>query len=136
MGRIALVAAAAASLAVAAGIALAATNPWLPHRAEKRFSIAGHVDNLLPGKRSSLSVRVRNPLSRAIRVRSIAAQVGPSGRPCSLRNVLLGRFRGSLVVPPRSSRKLRLTASLRKSAPPACAGAIFSIRFVGTAVVS
>ena len=135
MGRIALVGAAAAFLAAATGFAFAAANPWLPHRAEKRFTIAGHVDNLLPGKRSRLSVKVRNPMSRTIRVRSIAGQVGPSGRPCPFRNVLLGRFRGSLIVPPRSTRTVSLRASLRRSAPPTCAGATFSIRFFGTAVV-
>ena len=134
MSRIALVFSVTAVLAVTAGLALAAKRPWPPRHGPKTFSITGHVDDLTPGVRSSLAVKIRNPWSRKIRVISISARVDPSGRPCPVGNVRILGFRGSLVIRPRASRSVILAASLRRSAPPACAGATFPLRFSGRAV--
>jgi hypothetical protein len=133
-GRAALAAAVAAGTAVTAAHALGRVPAWSSNAAPKRFSISGHVDGLLPGRRLPLVLRIRNPWSRRIRVTSIGARIAASGRPCPLRNVKISRFRGSLAVRPRSIRTLVLTASLRVGAPAACEGATFALTFFGTAV--
>jgi hypothetical protein len=135
MSRIALLLAAAALVAAAAGYAVAAGRPWHPRHGPRTFSITGHVEDLAPGEWTTLHVKVRNPWSRTIRVTSISARVDPSGRICPVANVRIGRFRGSVVVPPRSSRFFALAAGMRIAAPPACAGATFPLRFSGMAVV-
>jgi hypothetical protein len=133
--RLALVVGAAAVLAAAAGLTLAANKPWRPAHGPKTFSISGQVADLAPGHNSILSLKVRNPWSRTIRVTSITARVDPSGRACPVRNVRVGPFRGSLVIPPRSVKTVMLEAVLRKTAAHACAGAAFPLRFFGRAVV-
>jgi hypothetical protein len=104
--------------------------PWAP----KRFSIAGHVDGLRPGVPATLAVRIRNPWSWPIRVRSVSAQIDASGRTCPVRNVWVKGFRGSFRVPPRSTRTLVLAAGLRATAPRVCQGATFALTFRGRAV--
>jgi len=129
-----LAAAVTALTAVTAAHALGQVNTWPSKTAPKRFSIRGHVDGLMPGKRSPLVLTIRNPWSRTIRVTSVGARIGPSGRPCQLRNLTVSRFRGSLVVRPRSIRRLVLSAGLRAGAPAGCRGATFGLTFHGTAV--
>ena len=123
-----------AVLAVTAGFALAAKRPWPPRHAPNTFSITGHIDDLTPGGDSSLTVKIRNPWSRKIRVLSVSARVDPSGRPCPVDNVRIHGFRGSLMIPARASRSVILAATMRRSAPPVCAGAAFPLRFSGKAV--
>jgi hypothetical protein len=121
---------AAAALAVAAAHAFATS----ARRPPKTFSISGHVVGLYPGSHSRLALRVRNPWSAAIRVTSLSARVGPSGRPCPVQNVRIGRFGGSLLVRARSARTVVVDAGLLASAPTGCAGAAFPLTFVGRAV--
>jgi hypothetical protein len=129
-----LAAAVTAGTAVTAAHALGQVNAWPSKAAPKRFSISGHVDGLMPGKWSPFVLTIRNPWPRTIRVTSVGARIGPSGRPCQLRNLRVRRFRGSLVVRPRSIRTLVLSAGLRARAPAGCAGATFGLTFYGTAV--
>ena len=133
-GRALLAAAVAAGTAVTAAHALGRVPAWASSAAPKRFSISGHVVGLLPGKQLPLVLRIRNPWSRRIRVTSVGARIAASGRPCPVRNVKIGRFRGSLAVGPRAVRTLVLTASLRSGAPAACEGATFALTYYGTAV--
>jgi hypothetical protein len=131
-GRIAVVIS-AAGIAVATAHAVRA-DILGSARPPKRFSIAGHVDGLQPGAQASLPVRIRNPWSWSIRVKSVSAQIDASGRPCPVRNVWVRSFRGSFKVPPKSSRTLVLLAGLRATAPKVCQGATFALTFRGRAV--
>ncbi|TMM01548.1 MAG: hypothetical protein E6G02_12505 [Actinobacteria bacterium] len=133
-GRAVLAAAVAAGTAVTAAHALGRVPAWSSNAGPKRFSISGHVDGLLPGRRLPLVLRIRNPWSRRIRVTSVGARIAASGRPCPPRNVKIDRFRGSLAVGPRSTRTLVVNASLGAGAPAACEGATFALTFFGTAV--
>jgi len=123
----------------AAGIAVATAHAVRadilgPSRPPKRFSIVGHVDGLQPGAPASLPVRIRNPWSWSIRVKSVNAQIDASGRPCPVSNVWVRSFKGSFKVPPRSSRTLVLVAGLRATAPTVCQGSTFALTFRGRAV--
>ena len=100
----------------------------------KRFSISGHVDDLVPGVDRTLRLRIRNPYRHRIRVVSVRTIVEPSGRPCPTRNIQVAPFRGSLAVRARSSRLLPVRVKMLASAPTTCAGAAFPLYFFGRAV--
>jgi hypothetical protein len=124
---------------VAAGVAVTAAHALGEGRgpskaAPKRFSITGHADGLMPGRRSPLPVKIRNPWSWPIRVTYVSAYIEASGRPCPVRNVQVQRFKGSFLVRRRSTRVLALNAGLRANAPTTCEGATFALTFSGTAV--
>ena len=127
--RLALVVGIMATVATAAA-AMIPFRASTPHR----FSIRGSVSGLLPGAKTSLRVRIRNPYRRRIRVVSVRAFVNPSGHPCPVGNVRLKPFRGSLLIGARSSRSLSLEISMSRSAGMACQGAIFPLRFSGRAI--
>jgi hypothetical protein len=130
VGRIALIGVAAAGIGVATAHAVARVRLA---RTPARFSISGHVDGLLPGQREHLPLRIRNPWSWTIRVKSVTVQIGSSGRPCPVGNVEIHGFKGSFAVRPRSTRTLMLAARIRRGAPEACEGATFALTFRGTA---
>jgi hypothetical protein len=133
LGRIALITASAAGIAVATAHAVATVKVFRPARAPKAFSITGNIDGLVPGKRATLPVRVRNPWSWAIRVTSLKVRVHASGRACPVRNVRIARFSGSFLVRAHSTRVRPLGASLSQAAPAVCQGATFALTFRGTA---
>jgi hypothetical protein len=123
----------AVAAALTAAHAVGARRPWPPRHAPRTFSISGHVDDLAPGARSTLRLVIRNPWRRGIHVRAVTVRVDPSGRPCPVTTVRIARFRGDFFVRARSSRRLQLAARLRRSAPAACAGAVFPLAFSGRA---
>jgi hypothetical protein len=125
--KAALLAGISATVVVAAAVAVPAGTPT-------SFSISGHVDGLFPGAELALPVRIRNPYRRRIRVVSVRASVGPSGRPCPMRNVQVSSFRGSLVVAAHRSRWISLRVRMLRSAASACQGEVFPLRFIGRAV--
>jgi len=133
LGRIALIIVSAAAVAVATAHAVATVEVLRPARAPKKFSITGHVDDLLPGAQRSLPVRIRNPWSWAIRIVSIRVHIDASGRACPVSNVRIGPFRGSFLVRAHSTRTLLLSASLRAGAPAVCQGSTFGLTFSGSA---
>ena len=136
MQRLRKLAVLAAFAGVAATTAYAVGYPqrWSTRRTPAAFSITGKVEGLYPGGHVPLAVRIKNPYSSALRVRSISIRIDPSGHPCPVGNLRITPFRGSLLVPRHASRTLDLDATLRLGAPLACQGVVFPLRFYGRAV--
>ena len=91
--------------------------------------VSGSVRGLYPGARLPLRLRVRNVRGFPIRVVSLKVRVGNASRSCRRRQVRIGRFRRSLVVPAHKSRRTALPVTMLRSAPDACKGAVFPLRF-------
>jgi hypothetical protein len=97
------------------------------------FTIKGHIRGLYPGRTAQLKLTIRNRNGFAIRVKSVRVKVG--GAPgCSRSNLVVKRFRGSLRVPAKKKRRLWVPIRMRSTAPDACMGDRFQLRYVGKAV--
>ncbi|MGH2698315.1 MAG: hypothetical protein ACRDJL_03835, partial [Actinomycetota bacterium] len=101
------------------------------------FEIAGEIDDLYPGARVPLNVRVTNPHDHPLRVRSIEVEVQDSGRAgCGREWVRPGRnVRISALVPPKSSAFLSYPVWMLDDAPATCQGATWTLDFEGTGSV-
>jgi hypothetical protein len=101
------------------------------------FEIAGEIDDLYPGARVPLNVRVTNPNDRKLRVRSVEVEVQNSDiAGCGREWVRPGRnVRISALVPPKSSAFLSYPVWMLDDAPSACQGATWTLNFRGTGTV-
>ena len=97
------------------------------------FSIKGHVAGLYPGRTARLALTITNKNGFAIRVRSVRVKVG-NAPGCPRSNLVVKRFRGYLWVSARGKRRLQLRVRMRLTAPDACMGARFPLRYRGKAV--
>jgi hypothetical protein len=98
-------------------------------RVRPPLSVSGSVRGLYPGARLRLRLRVRNARGFPIRVVSLKVRVGNASRGCRRRQLRIGRFRPSLVVPAHRSRRTALPVTMLRTAPDACKGAVFPLRF-------
>jgi hypothetical protein len=130
-----------AVLVVAALLSAAVARAVLRDPAERAkaatFSIDGSARNLYPGKQMPLRLTITNPNRRPIEVTSIGVRVGsdvakPGCPPSDF--VRATSLRSAFRVPARSKKRVALKIVLLPSAPDACQGAIFPLRFVGRAV--
>ena len=97
------------------------------------FTIKGNVLGLYPGRTAPLTLTVRNKNSFAIKVKSIRVKVGNAPN-CPRSNLVVKNFRGSLRVAAKRKRLLQLPIGMRSTAPDACMGARFPLRYAGKAV--
>jgi hypothetical protein len=91
--------------------------------------VSGGVRGLYPGARLRLRLKVRNTRGFPIRVVSLKVRVGNASRGCRRRQLRIGRFHRALVVPAHRSRRAALPVTMLRSAPDACKGAVFPLRF-------
>jgi hypothetical protein len=109
--------------------------PWAEVRgALPRFRVQGRVGGLYPGALKTMRVKVRNPYAFPIRIRRLRASVGAARPGCTAANLQVRRARANVVVRPRRTVRVRLRVRMRPSAPEACQGARFPLRFRATAV--
>jgi hypothetical protein len=120
------------SMAVA-GVGLS-NEPPSSRTSNPTFRIRGAVKGMYPGRVRKLRLRIRNPLDRAIRVRSIRARVRRPHRGCPAKAITIRRWRGHLRIRPHRGRTVRVKVKMKRRAPNACQGARFPIRYRGTAV--
>ena len=97
------------------------------------FTISGHVLGLYPGGTARLTLTVRNRNSFPINVTSIRVKAG-NAPGCARSNLVVENFRGSLRVAAERRRRLQLPIGMRSTAPDACRGARFPLRYTGKAV--
>ena len=128
------VAAIAASLLTLVGL-LAAVPASGGGQGASRFRLSGSVDGLYPGAKRFMSVKIRNPYRRPIRVVSVSAQVGRGKRFCSGANLHVRPFRGRLVIPRRQTRSVPLRVEMPLTAAPECDGARFPLVFRARAIM-
>jgi hypothetical protein len=123
--------AALAGAAVLLGCSLTAFAAGEARPGPKRFTITGSATGLYPGGVGVLSLRVRNPYRRHLRVRALRVRVRDASRRCRASNLVVRRFRGFVDIRPRRTATVRLIARLSAKAPIGCTGARFPLRFSG-----
>jgi hypothetical protein len=133
-GRQLVAVALVAALAVAAAYSkVADPGTTLTSSRSGAFTIKGHVVGLYPGRTATLKLTIRNKNGFPIRVKSVRVKVG-NAPGCPRSNLVVKRFRGSLRVRAKKTRLLRLPITMRSTAPDACMGDRFKLRYVGKAV--
>lgn len=107
-----------------------APQPRSASNATVRVAVGGHVVGLYPGAARKMRTTVRNGYDHPVRLRSIKVKVGPGASGCAARNLRVGQIRhGRRVVPRRHSATVGLRVRMSGSAPDACQGARFPLRF-------
>ena len=91
--------------------------------------IRGDVDGLYPGASTVLYARVRNRSHRPIRVLRVKTRVGSPSAACDRIALHAKRIRPRVVIGAHHRRRLRIPVRLRASAPDACQGAAFPLRY-------
>lgn len=100
------------------------------------FRIAGKLKGLYPGKRKIMTIKVKNPNRFPIVVKEMRVVVKRSNKPGCGPKWLKARkrFRISLLVPARARAFASLPVKMKRTAPGACQGARWRLRFRGGAV--
>jgi hypothetical protein len=111
--------------------------PAVYSTAHRTFRVTGRVKGLFPGAVKRVLVKITN--SSRSRLILITARIGIGGdaaRPDCVPRMYLraSRFKGRKLVAPHRTRRLRLTMSMLPSAPEACMGGVFPLRFRAKAV--
>jgi hypothetical protein len=129
------VAAIAASLLTLVGLLAAVPASGKRHPAQVGFRVSGSVQGLFPGARRFMSVKIRNPYGRPMRLVSLSADVRRARRLCTGSNVDVRPFRGRLSISPRRTRVVRLLVHMQPTVAEECKGARFPLRFRAKAVL-
>jgi hypothetical protein len=95
----------------------------------RALKITGGVRGLYPGARVRLPLKVRNLRGYPIRVVALNVKVGNASKGCRRRQLRISRLRRRPVVPAHRRRRIVLQATMLRSAPDACKGAVFPLRF-------
>ena len=100
------------------------------------FRITGRVVGLHPGMHKMLLLRLKNLNPTPIRVVSVRVRVRSTAAACPSNVVHVGRLkrRANVTVKARRVRKVSLPVSMLISAPDACQGARFRLRYQGKAL--
>jgi hypothetical protein len=124
----------ACTAAAAGALALVAAAMPAANRSGETFTIRGSAEQLYPGARVPLTLHVRNPNARLIKVLSLTIEVEDASRSCAASNLRVSRYRWPFRVRGRGTRTIELWATLAESAPLACRGARFPLTYSGHAV--
>jgi hypothetical protein len=97
------------------------------------FGIKGRVRGLYPGARKRLRARLNNPNNFAIRVRSLRVEVLSSNHAGCVRRAIRPKrsITLSVRVPPKGRFLVFYPVRMRRTAPEACSGATWRLRFTG-----
>lgn len=112
----------------------ASTSGQAPPGHSDAFGISGSVSGLYPGASLPLTLTITNREPFLIVVTSISTSVGKPKAGCDATNLGVTQFTGELRVPSGGAAQLTVTATLAHAAPDACQGAVFPLRYAGTAL--
>jgi hypothetical protein len=141
MRRIALAVALAAVVAYAD---LSASSPVSPPATETLASasavngrIRGTVTGLYPGVRRRIAVRIHNDFGQSVIVVRLRTRVKDASPACGRRYLKAKRVSRPRTIPPQANRRIAVRVRLvrvrlLRSAPDACQGATFPLRFRAT----
>jgi hypothetical protein len=82
---------------------------------------------LYPGLKRPVRVRVRNRSDNRLTLRSVRPRMRKSGSGCA-RYVTLERRRFHRLLPPRSTRRIKLRIAMDRTTPDACQGVKLPVR--------
>ncbi len=102
--------------------------------ASPTFHIRGSVRGLYPGRVKKMRVRIRNPFGFPIKVREIRPRVQRPYRGCPPKAIRVRVWHGNVRVVAHTGKVVGVRIRMKLSAPNACQGARFPVRFRGTAV--
>jgi hypothetical protein len=91
--------------------------------------VHGRIKGLYPGARKRLRVRVRNTYPRHARVRLVRTSVRSAGPDCSRANLHVRGNPRTRWIPAHSKILIRLRVRMSASAPDACQGATWPLRY-------
>lgn len=97
------------------------------------LALSGSVSALVPGAHRTIEVEVTNPNGREATVTEIAVAVTAEQAGCPASALEVGRADTPLTVPAAASRTTSLPVTLVATAPDACQGASFALRYSATA---
>ena len=97
------------------------------HRPAVRIS--GHVDGLYPGVKTVLHAKARNRSHPPLRLVRVKTRVGSPTAACDRVVLRAKRIRPRIVIGAHHRRRLRIPVRLQASAPDACQGAAFPLRY-------
>src|SRR5687767_3531228 len=121
------VAAIAASLLTLVGLLAAVPASGKRDPGPVGFGVSGSVQGLFPGARRFMSVRIRNPYHRPMRLVSLSTDVRRARRLCTGSNVDVRPFRGRLSIQPGRTRVIRLLVHMQPTVAAECKGARFPL---------
>jgi hypothetical protein len=98
------------------------------------FTLSAQVSGLYPNATLMAGVRVDNPQSYAISVRTASVTVGDANAGCTSANLTTSPFGGAVDVAANGSGTVPIRLHMLTSAPDACQGASFPLSFEATAV--
>jgi hypothetical protein len=127
--------AALAGVAALLAFSLSAFGAPRPKQPTRSFKLSGSVQGLYPGGRRTLTVAVRSPYRRGLRLVSLRVSVRDAGPACRASNLSVGPFRGFVNVRPRGVRLVRLAVRMARSAGDACRGARFPLRIAAKGIL-
>jgi len=116
------------------GLARAVTSGTPAGSSGSSIRVRGHVVGLYPGARKAMRVRIGNRSTRAVLVTGIKVRSGDASPACLGTNLRFRPLRAPIVVGAGASKTTQLRVRMRRSAPDACQGARFPLRFAVTAV--
>lgn len=124
----------ACTLAAGSIAAMILIGPGTQVRAVEGFAITGQVDGLYPGADMTLDARVTNPYPFPIRVTSVGVTVQDAGPACPAWVIEVRDSRAEVDIPPNATGTVPLSIRMDPTAPDACQGATWRLKFAGTAL--
>jgi hypothetical protein len=128
---VAVLAAGGASYAALGGGHVHGPNPWVSASGDhsSKIKVSGHVKGLYPGRERRLRVGVRNGYRSVITVKSVTATVKRASSGCPKGTISTTPYEGRGKIRAHRTKPLTIRVKMRRSAPDACQGTKFKLRF-------
>ena len=118
-----------AVLLVASVVTLTAT---VAHAADTQFTLTTSYTGLYPDADVTVPVTVHNPKTYDLAVHTAAVQVGDASPGCAAGYLEASSFSGDVVIPAHGDTTIPIRMHMLASAPDACQGATFPLRFTAS----
>ena len=118
-----------AVLLVASVVTLTAT---VAGAADTQFTLTTNYTGLYPDADVTVPVTVHNPLAYDLAVHTANVGVGDASSGCGAGYLEASSFSGDVVVPAHGDATIPIRMHMLASAPDACQGATFPLRFIGS----
>jgi LPXTG-motif cell wall-anchored protein len=114
-------------------IATAVTLPAAAaHAVDEQFTLTADYAGLFPNAEVSVPVTVRNPHGYELAVHTADVVVGDAGPSCPAANLEASSYAGDVVAPPHGDATIPVRMHMLATAPDACQGATFPLRFTAS----
>jgi hypothetical protein len=97
------------------------------------FTVSGSVTGLFPGSVGTLTLRLDDLEPFAIVVTTVTTTVAGAPTGCPPADLAVAPFLGGVSVGGHRSATVTVAVTLSHSTPDACQGALFALRYAGTA---